>query len=63
MKQAAISCEQIDRLMNIKQQQKNVQREIDHIRKTGSKGIKEFSKLIDKLGELNSQMESLIRSM
>lgn len=63
MKQAAISCEQIDRLMNIKKQQVYVQRDIEYIRKTGSKSIKELSKLIDRSAELQEQLEVLIRSM
>jgi len=63
MKQAAISCEQIDRLMNIKQHQINVQSEIDHIRSTGSKSIKQMSMLIDRSADLQEQLELLIRSM
>jgi len=63
MKQAVISCEQIDRLMNIKKQQVYVQRDIEYIRKTGNGSIKELSKLIDRSNELQEQLELLIRGM
>jgi len=63
MKPGIITAESIDRLINIKQQQKMLQKEIDHVRRTGCKGIKEFSRLIDRLAELDQQKEVLIRSM
>jgi|GEM_PF-3525621 len=63
MKQAPISSEQIDRLMHIKKLELDLQKEINHVRVTGSRGIMYLSKLVDKLSDLQLQKENLIRSM